>query len=83
MNARDIGLAVFAAAIWGGTYPLSAFALETTPPIFFAFLRFLFAASFVFFIPRPHVRWENAFTSWVDIRGRAIWAPVCLDDTRG
>ena len=33
-------------------------ALESTPPIFFAFLRFLGAAAFVIVIPRPAVPWR-------------------------
>ena len=59
MTPRDIALAVTAAFIWGATFPITAIALETTPPIFFAFLRFSCAAAFVFVIPRPSVSWPR------------------------
>lgn len=59
MAARDIALAILAALIWGSTFPISAIALDGTPPIFFAFLRFLCAAAFVFIIPRPAVPWPT------------------------
>ncbi|MEM8878040.1 MAG: EamA family transporter [Pseudomonadota bacterium] len=59
MNLRDVLLATLAAFIWGATFPISAIALETTPPIFFAFLRFLCAAMFVLVIPRPMVPWSK------------------------
>jgi len=57
MKSRDIWLAVLAAFLWGATFPFTAIALDDTPPIFFAFLRFSCAALFVFVIPRPKVRW--------------------------
>lgn len=57
MTARDFALAVGAALIWGATFPISAIALESTPPIYFAFLRFVCAAAFVIVIPRPAVPW--------------------------
>ncbi len=59
MRPRDFLLAVGAALIWGATFPISAIALESTPPIFFAFLRFLCAAAFVLVIPRPSVPWRT------------------------
>ncbi len=58
MRPRDICLAVAAAFIWGATFPVSAIALQSTPPIFFAFLRFLCAAAFILVIPRPAVPWR-------------------------
>ncbi len=59
MKPRDFLLAVAAALIWGATFPISAIALESTPPIFFAFLRFLCAGAFVLVIPRPSVPWRT------------------------
>lgn len=59
MQGRDIILAVGAALIWGATFPVSAIALETTPPIFFAFLRFLCAGAFALVIPRPAISWPT------------------------
>ncbi|MDJ0948963.1 MAG: EamA family transporter [Alphaproteobacteria bacterium] len=59
MGARDVSQAVAAALIWGATFPISAIALESTPPIFFAFLRFLGAAAFVAVIRRPAVPWPK------------------------
>ena len=59
LSPRDLSLAVTAALIWGATFPISAVALESTPPIFFAFLRFLCAAAFVAVIPRPAVPWHK------------------------
>ena len=57
MDRRDILSAVLAALIWGATFPISALALESTPPVFFTFLRFSCAALFVFAIRRPPVAW--------------------------
>jgi len=59
MGPRDVSLAVGAALIWGATFPVSAIALQSTPPIFFAFLRFLCAAAFIVVIPRPAVPWSK------------------------
>lgn len=59
MAAKDVSLAVLAALIWGATFPISALALENTPPLFFAFLRFLCAAAFIFVFPRPNVPWST------------------------
>lgn len=59
MKPRDFILAVGAALIWGATFPVSAIALETTPPIFFAFLRFLCAGAFALVIPRPAIPWPT------------------------
>lgn len=62
MTYRDTALAVLAALIWGATFPVSAIALEDTPPIFFTFLRFLCAAAFVFVVPRPRIAWSKLVT---------------------
>ena len=59
LTPRDLALAVLAALIWGATFPISAVALESTPPIFFAFLRFLAAAAFIAIVPRPAVPWPK------------------------
>ena len=59
LSKRDLLLALIAALIWGATFPISAIALESTPPIFFAFLRFLCAAAFIVVIPRPAVPWPK------------------------
>ncbi len=58
MPTRDLFLAVLAALIWGATFPISAVALSETPPIFFTCLRFVGAAAFVAFVPRPAVSWR-------------------------
>ncbi|MDJ0637343.1 MAG: EamA family transporter [Paracoccaceae bacterium] len=55
-------MAVLAALIWGATFPISAIALEDTPPIFFTFLRFLCAAGFVLLVPRPRMAWTKLAT---------------------
>ena len=55
LSTRDFWLAVLAAFIWGATFPISAIALESMPPIFFTFLRFSCASIFVVLIPRPAV----------------------------
>ncbi len=52
------GLAALAALMWGSTYVISAFALETTPPLLFASLRFFCAALFVLVVPKPAVSWR-------------------------
>ncbi|MES0812575.1 EamA family transporter [Roseibium sp. SCPC15] len=59
MDRRDVLAAILAAFIWGATFPISALALETTPPVFFTFLRFSCAALFVFAIRRPPVPWPK------------------------
>lgn len=59
LTPRDLGFAIGAAFIWGATFPVTAIALDATPPIFFAFLRFLGAAAFVLVIPRPAVPWPK------------------------
>ncbi|MDB4213968.1 EamA family transporter [Octadecabacter sp.] len=59
LTPRDTALATFAALIWGATFPISAIALGETSPIFFTFLRFLFAASFIMVIPRPKMTWAK------------------------
>ena len=48
-----------AAFLWGATFPFTAAALEETPPLFFACLRFLAAAVFIVLIPRPAVPWPK------------------------
>lgn len=58
MSPRDILLGVLAALIWGATFPVSALALQDTPPIFFTALRFACAAAFVLVVPRPAVPWR-------------------------
>jgi len=57
ITLRDIWHALLAAFLWGATFPVSAWALAETPPIFFTMLRFICAAVFVFFVPRPKVPW--------------------------
>jgi O-acetylserine/cysteine efflux transporter len=52
------GLAALAALFWGATYVISDLALETTPPLLFAALRFFFAALFIVVVPKPPVRWR-------------------------
>ncbi len=59
LRAHHIALAILAALIWGATFPISAVALENTPPIFFAFLRFAAASLFILVIPRPAVPWPT------------------------
>lgn len=59
LTYRDTCLALLAALIWGATFPISAIALEGTPPIFFTFLRFLGAAVFVVVVPRPKIAWTK------------------------
>ena len=58
MTPRDLILAVLAALIWGATFPVTAVALDETPPLFFACLRFVGAAAFIAMIPRPQVPWS-------------------------
>ena len=58
ISRNDFFLAIFAALIWGMTFPITSVALETTPPIFFAFLRFLCASAFVVVVPKPKVDWK-------------------------
>lgn len=62
MTYRDTAWALLAALIWGATFPVSAIALEDTPPIFFTFLRFLCAAAFVLLVPRPRIAWQKLVT---------------------
>lgn len=62
MTYRDTVWALLAALIWGATFPVSAIALEDTPPIFFTFLRFLCAAAFVLLVPRPRIAWQKLVT---------------------
>lgn len=57
MSPKDTSLAILAAFIWGATFPLSAWALAETPPLFFTFLRFLCAAAFALVIPKPDLAW--------------------------
>jgi len=59
MPVRHIALCVFVALIWGAAFPLTAIALDDTPPIFFATVRFVMAAAFVVVVPRPAVRWRT------------------------
>ena len=59
MSLRDLLLAVLAALIWGATFPVTAAALAETPPIYFAFLRFVGAAAFILVVPRPRVPWPT------------------------
>lgn len=62
MTYRDTAWALLAALIWGATFPVSAIALEDTPPIFLTFLRFLCAAAFVLLVPRPRIAWQKLVT---------------------
>ena len=58
LKPRDLWLAILAAFLWGATFPVTAIALDQTPPIFFAFLRFACASLFLVFVPRPNVPWK-------------------------
>lgn len=58
MIFRHLLLIIFAAFIWGATFPITALALKNVPPIFFVFLRFCAASLFIFIIPRPNVPWR-------------------------
>ena len=58
MTPAHAGLAALAALFWGATYVISDLALETTPPLLFAALRFFFAALFIMVVPKPPVRWR-------------------------
>ena len=57
MTKRHIILAVLAALIWGATFPVTEAALQTTPPLLFAALRFSCAAVFVLVVPFPKASW--------------------------
>lgn len=57
MTPKHASLAILAAFIWGATFPVSAWALADTPPLFFTFLRFLCAAAFALVIPKPDLSW--------------------------
>ncbi|MEM7223721.1 MAG: EamA family transporter [Pseudomonadota bacterium] len=59
MAPKDVALGAGAALIWGATFPVTAVALEATPPIFFACIRFLAAALFIAVVPRPAVPWRT------------------------
>jgi len=59
VTRRDIAWGVTAAFLWGATFPFTAAALAETPPMFFACLRFLAAAAFLFVVPRPPVPWPK------------------------
>ncbi len=58
MAPKHIALALLVALIWGATFPVTAFALRDTPPIFFVVVRFVIASAFVLVVPRPAVPWR-------------------------
>ncbi len=82
MIPAHVLLATTAALIWGGTFPISAIALESTPPIFFGFLRFLCAAAFVVVVPRPAVPWPLLIAIGV-VLGGGQYAFVLVSMTNG
>lgn len=82
MEPKDVGAAVFAALIWGATFPISALALAETPPIFFTFLRFLCAGAFAFAIPRPSVPWRKLVLLGV-LLGAGQYGLMFLSMTQG
>ncbi|MBI1386330.1 MAG: EamA family transporter [Rhizobiales bacterium] len=57
MSTRDRLLAVLAAFLWALTFPINGAALEETPPLFFAMLRFAATSLFIVVVPRPAVGW--------------------------
>ena len=82
MTPRDFAAAVGAALIWAATFPVSAIALEATPPIYFAFLRFVCAAAFVLVIPRPAVPWPTLITVGL-LLGAGQYGFLFVSMTRG
>lgn len=58
MTPAHAGLAALAAFFWGATYVVSDIALETTPPLLFASLRFVCASVFILVVPKPAVSWR-------------------------
>lgn len=60
LSARHALLALALVAIWGSNFTVSRLGLQEMPPLFFAFLRFLFVLlPAIFFIPRPAVPWGH------------------------
>lgn len=56
MSLKDITLAILIAAFWGSDFVVVKLGLDNLPPLFFASLRYFFAAiPFVFFLKRPQV----------------------------
>lgn len=56
---RHVLLALAVVAVWGTNFVVIKIALESLPPLFFAFLRFAFVLlPLVFFVRRPAVRWR-------------------------
>lgn len=82
IRPRDIWLAVLASFLWGATFPVTAVALDQTPPVFFAFLRFFCAALFVFFVPRPKVPWPHLIAAGL-LFGIGQYGLMFISMTRG
>ncbi|MES2770250.1 MAG: EamA family transporter [Bdellovibrionota bacterium] len=58
MPFKHILIAILTVAVWGFNFVSIKLALHDIPPITLGFLRFFFTAlPFVFFIPRPKVKW--------------------------
>lgn len=59
LSAIHALLALLAVLVWGSNFVVIKLALAHFPPFWFAALRFFFSAvPFIFFLPRPRVRWR-------------------------
>ena len=59
LSALHAALALLVVLVWGSNFVVIKVALAHFPPFAFAALRFLFCAiPFIFFLPRPRVRWR-------------------------
>lgn len=60
MPIRHIMVAILVVAVWGFNFVSIKLALNDIPPITLGALRFLFTAiPFIFFIPKPQVKWTG------------------------
>ena len=57
-----VGLALLVAAFWGVNFVVIRLGLQDFPPLLMVALRFLVAASPVFFLPRPKLSWTRLTT---------------------
>ncbi|TNC60894.1 EamA family transporter [Rubellimicrobium roseum] len=54
-----LALALLVAAVWGTNFVVIRIGLDDLPPLLFAGLRFLLAASLILVVPRPRIGWGS------------------------
>lgn len=88
MKKRDVLLLLTVAVVWGVNFTVIKIGLQSVPPLFLVFLRYLFVAfPLIFFVKSPDVSWRViagyglCVSGWGNFRFCSVrFVPECLQD---